>query len=190
MARSDSPHEEEATMAEINDPVARQVQSVVLAPGAGRDISLGPAGTVTLKAVAADTGGALSAYECVVPPATAGPPTHLHRDWDEAFYVLEGEMTFLIDGRTHRASAGSFVFIPRGILHTFWNASDAPATQLTVFTPAGIEAYFEEVTRVLADGGDEAIDAAAALMAKHDMIVPPATGPAYGALTPADRPER
>ena len=170
-----------------DEPVAGQGQSVVLAPGAGRASSLGDAGTVTLKAVAADSGGTLSAYEFVTPPATAGPPQHLHRAWDETFYVLEGEMTFLIDGREHAAPAGSFVFVPRGILHTFWNAGDAPAKQLTVFTPAGIEAYFEEVTRVLADGGDEAIDAAAALMAKHDMIVPPGTGPAYGALTSADR---
>lgn len=173
-------------MADSDETVARYGQSVVLAPGAGRNISLGPAGTVTLKAVAADSGGTLSAYEFVTPPATAGPPLHLHRTWDEAFYVLDGEMTFLIDGQTYSAPAGSFVFIPRGILHTFWNASDAPARQLTVFTPAGIEAYFEEVTRVLADGGEEELDAAAALMAKHDMIVPPATGPAYGALKPVD----
>jgi len=176
-------------MADIDDSVARHGQSVVIAPNTGRRIPLGDAGTVTLKAVAADSGGTLSAYEFATLPATAGPPLHLHRTWDEAFYVLEGEMTFLIDGQTHSAPAGSFVFVPRGILHTFWNAGDTPAKQLVVFTPAGIEAYFEEVTRVLADGGDEALDAAAALMAKHDMIVPPATGPAYGALTPANGPE-
>jgi quercetin dioxygenase-like cupin family protein len=177
-------------MEDGDEPVTRQGQSVVLAPGVGRDISLGDAGTVTLKAVATDSGGTLSAYEFATPPATAGPPLHLHRTWDEAFYVLEGEMTFLIDGRTHAAPAGSFVFVPRGMLHTFWNGSDAPARQLVVFTPAGIEAYFEEVTRVLADGGDEALDAAAALMAKYDMIVPPGTGPAYGALPAADRPQQ
>ena len=177
-------------MAGSDGTVTRHGQSVVLAPGAGRRISLGSAGTVTLKAVAADSGGTLSAYEFVTPPATAGPPLHLHRTWDEAFYVLEGEMTFLIDGHTHCAPAGSFVFTPRGILHTFWNAGDTPARQLVVFTPAGIEAYFEEVTQVLADGGDEALEAAAALMAKHDMIVPSATGPAYGALRSADRLEQ
>ena len=190
MAGSDSPHEEEGKMAGSDGTVRRHGQSVVLAPGAGRDISLGPAGTVTLKAVTADSGGTLSAYEFVTPPATAGPPLHLHRTWDEAFYILEGEMTFLIDGRTHCAPAGSFVFVPRGILHTFWNAGDTPAKQLVVFTPAGIEAYFEEVTRVLADGGDEALDAAAALMAKHDMIVPREARPAYSALPAAARPEQ
>ena len=102
----------------------------------------------------------ISAYEFVVPAATAGPPLHLHRDWDEAFYVLEGEMTFLIDGRTSSAPAGLFVFVPRGILHTFWNESAAPAKQLTVFIPSGIEAYFEDATRVIAAGGDDTPEAA------------------------------
>jgi quercetin dioxygenase-like cupin family protein len=169
-------------MAGTEDTVAPRGQSVVLAPSAGRQIPLGDAGVVTLKAIGAQTGGRLAAYEFVTPPATAGPPLHLHRTWDEAFYVLEGEMTFLIDGRTHTAPAGSFVFVPRGILHTFWNASDAPARQLTVFAPAGIEDYFEEVARVLAEGGEEALEAAAALMAEHDMVVPQDARPAYGAI--------
>jgi quercetin dioxygenase-like cupin family protein len=173
-------------MTDVNEAAARRAHSVVRPPGSGRRLPLGTAGIVTLKAVGAETAGTLAVYEFVTPPATAGPPLHLHRSWDEAFYVLEGEMTFLIDGQTHTAPAGSFVFIPHGILHTFWNASDAPARQLTVFTPAGIEAYFEEATRALAVDGDEAAAAVAALMALHDMVVPPEAGPSYGSLTPAD----
>lgn len=150
-------------------------------------IPLGGAGDVTLKAVGAETGGTLAVYEFVVPPATAGPPLHIHRSWDEAFYVLEGEMTFLIDGRTSTAPAGSFVFIPRGIPHTFWNESAAPARQVTVFNPAGIEEYFAEVSRVMAAGGEGTLEGVIALMEKHDMIVPPSTRQAYGALTPQPR---
>jgi quercetin dioxygenase-like cupin family protein len=176
-------------MAGSDGPVARHGQVVVLAHGEGRVIPLGDAGGVTLKAVGAETGDTLAVYEFEMPPAMAGPPLHLHRTWDEAFYVLEGEMTFLIDGQTTTAPAGSFVFIPRGILHTFWNASDAPARQLTIFTPAGIEAYFEEASQVLTAGSDEVLEAAATLMAKHDMVVPPETRPAYGALTPPLRAE-
>jgi hypothetical protein len=99
----------------------------------------------------------------------------------EAFYVLEGEMTFLIDGRTSAAPAGSFVFLPRGIARIFWNESAAPAKPLTVFTPAGIEAYFEEVTRVIAAGGDDTLEPATALLEKHDMVVPARSRQAYGA---------
>ena len=169
-------------MTDVDRTVVPHGQSVVRLPGEGRTISFGDAGEAILKMVSQESAGTMSAYEFVIPPKTAGPPLHLHRSWDEAFYVLEGEMTFLIDGRTSAAPAGSFVFIPRGITHTFWNESAAPARQLTVFTPAGIEAYFEEVTRVIATGGVDTLEAATALMEKHDMVVPASTRQAYGAL--------
>jgi oxalate decarboxylase/phosphoglucose isomerase-like protein (cupin superfamily) len=95
-------------------------------------------------------------------------------------------MTFLIDGCEHVARAGSFVFVPRGVAHTFWNAGAAPARQLTVFTPAGIEDYFAEVSLVLASGATETTEAATELMEKHDMVVSPSTRPVYGALAPPD----
>jgi len=166
-----------------SSPSERQLaRSIVRAAGEGRVFSLGDAGEAILKVVSDESAGTMSAYEFVIPAATAGPPLHLHRNWDEAFYVLEGEMTFLIDGRTSMAAAGSFVFIPRGIEHTFWNESSAPAKQLTVFTPAGIEAYFEDVTRVMAAAGDDTIEAVTALMETHDMVVSASTRQAYGAL--------
>jgi quercetin dioxygenase-like cupin family protein len=174
----------------VDDGVTQQRQAVgvVREAGAGRVVSLGEAGAVTLKLVGAESAGALAAYEFVTPPATAGPPLHLHRAWDEAFYVLEGEMTFLIAGQTHLAGAGAFVFIPRGVEHTFWNASTAPARQLTIFTPAGIEDYFDAVSRVLDGDGADSLQAAIALMEQHDMVVPATTQPAYGALGASDQP--
>ena len=169
-------------MTDLDRTETLRAQSVVSEPGKGRVVSFGDAGEATLKVVGRESGGTMSAYEFVIPPETAGPPLHLHRNWDEAFYVLEGEMTFLIDGRTSTVPAGSFVFIPRGILHTFWNEGTVPAKQLTVFTPAGIEEYFEEVTRVLEGGGENTLEAATALMEKHDMVVPASSRQAYGAL--------
>jgi quercetin dioxygenase-like cupin family protein len=171
-------------MPDHQDNQEQRLCGIVVLPGEGRDIPLGEAGMVTMKVEGRATGGTISAYEFTSPPRTAGPPLHMHRSWDEALSVLEGEMTFLIDGEEHVAPAGSFVFIPRGVPHTFWNAGDAPVRQLTVFTPAGIEGYFDDVTRVMAAGGEETLEAAIALMEQHDMIVPPGTRPAYGALTP------
>jgi quercetin dioxygenase-like cupin family protein len=161
----------------------RRARGFVYLPGEGRRISLGDAGVVTLKVVGNDTAGSLAIYEFVTPARTAGPPLHLHRTMDEAFHVLEGEMTFTVDGEITTAPAGSFVFVPRGILHTFWNESEVPARQLVVFTPSGIEHYFDEVTEVLATGEGDAIETVAALMEKHDMIVPADNRPAYGALS-------
>lgn len=158
--------------------------TIVRGTGEGEVIPLGEAGAVVLKAVGAETGGGLTISEFSMPPATAGPPEHLHRNWDGAFIVLDGEMTFLLDGRTHLAPAGSVIFIPRGVPHTFWNAGDAPARQVTVFSPSGIEHYFRDVTRVLATGGDDTLEAAASLMEQHDMVVPASSRSAYGALRP------
>jgi len=174
-----------------NDREDAQIRpALVLAPGEGRPVSLGAAGEVILKAVSSDTGGTLAVYEFTVPPATAGPPLHIHRNWDEGFYVLEGEMAFLIDGQTSTAPAGAFVFIPRGVPHTFWNKSAAPARQLTVFTPAGIEDYFDDVTQVMTAGGEDTLETATALMEKHDMVVPASSRAAYGALTSPQNPPR
>jgi uncharacterized cupin superfamily protein len=117
-----------------------------------------------------------------MPPETAGPPLHLHQSWDEAFYVLEGAVTFLIDSAEHVAPAGSFVFIPRGVPHTFWNAGSISARQLVVFTPSGIEGYFDAVSGVLDGGGEESLAGAIALMEQHDMLVPTSDRPAYGAI--------
>jgi mannose-6-phosphate isomerase-like protein (cupin superfamily) len=75
------------------------------------------------------------------PSPGVGPPLH-HHDFDEAFYVLEGELTFQLRDEIVRAGPGDLVFAPRGVPHTFANLSGAPARQLIVCTPAGFERYF------------------------------------------------
>ena len=61
-----------------------------------------------------------------VTPAGGGPPYHLHRDQDESFYVLEGEMTFYVGDAVIQANAGSFAFGARNVPHTFVVGSQAP----------------------------------------------------------------
>jgi quercetin dioxygenase-like cupin family protein len=84
--------------------------------------------------------GAVSVIETAPPPG-AGPRLH-HHDFDEAFYVLDGELTFQLGDELRRAGPGDLVFAPRGVPHTFANLSDRPARQLIVCTPAGFERYF------------------------------------------------
>lgn len=169
-------------MDDITAQASRTAPYVVQQPGDGRRIPLGGAGCVTMKVEGMHSGQRVAVYEFVAPAFTAGPPVHLHRTWDETFYVLDGEMTFLIDGTQHVAPAGSCVFVPRGVLHTFWNATSHPTRQLTFFTPAGIEDYFDALAVVLGSETPEAVAEAAALMATHDMVVPGDDIVAYGAL--------
>ena len=100
---------------------------------------------VTVKASADSTGGRVAVIEHVAPQGF-GSPLHVHRREDEWFYVLEGELTVWVDGETIVAPAGSFVFGPRDVPHTFAVASPQ-ARFLLVAEPAG----FEDFVRTLAE---------------------------------------
>src|SRR6187200_735270 len=73
----------------------RKVGIVVHAPGAGR--LFGPG--IAIK-VDVGQGRDFAAFEVPLPPVWEGPPPHLHREYDEAFYVVDGTVTFWIDGAT------------------------------------------------------------------------------------------
>ena len=88
-----------------------------------------------------ETGGHVSVTEIVVPPHSAGPPLHTH-DFDEAFYVLEGELIFRIEEALMTKGAGELAFAPRNVAHALANHSDAPARYLLTCTPAGFERHW------------------------------------------------
>jgi quercetin dioxygenase-like cupin family protein len=98
------------------------------------------------------SGGRVSVIESVMPPGVPGPPLHAH-DFDEAFYILEGELTFQLDDQFLIARAGELAFAPGGIPHTLANRSGARARFLIVCTPAGFEREFAR--RAAANSGVE-----------------------------------
>lgn len=87
-----------------------------------------------------DSDHVVSAVEMVRPARSAGPPLHVH-DFDETFYLLDGELTVQLGETTFPARAGELVFAPRGVPHTLANLGGAPARYLLVCTPAGFERY-------------------------------------------------
>lgn len=89
------------------------------------------------------TGGAYCLAEAIVPPG-GGPPPHFHTREEESFYVLEGEITFTVDGKKVVGSPGTFVQIPRGLPHAFKNDSSAPGRMLIQCAPAGFEKFMAE----------------------------------------------
>jgi len=93
------------------------------------------------KVTGVETHGLLALAE-VRAPRGSGSPVHTHRHEDEAWYVLEGELTFWLGGESRTATAGEFVFGPRGIRHRFRVDSEM-ARFLILVTPAG----FEDFTR-------------------------------------------
>ena len=87
------------------------------------------------------TGGQMSLTEIEVAPHSAGPPLHRH-DFDEAFYMLEGELIFQVEEALATRAAGETSFAPRNVAHTLANHGDAPARYLLVCTPAGFERHW------------------------------------------------
>jgi quercetin dioxygenase-like cupin family protein len=88
-----------------------------------------------------ETAGAVSIVELSSDAGWPGPPLHRH-DFDEAFYVTEGELTFQLGEEVFTRGPGELAFAPRNVAHTYANHSDAPARALLVCTPAGFERYF------------------------------------------------
>src|SRR5437764_4393519 len=93
----------------------------------------------TIKASSETTDGRVAVIEHLAPQG-AGSPLHVHSREDEWFYVTEGELTFWVGGQVINASAGSFVYGPRGIPHTF-TVSSQQARFLLVTEAAGFEVF-------------------------------------------------
>ena len=120
-----------------------QRQAVHIAVGEGKMLWVADE-LMTFKVSSEDTGGMYALTDSVVPPQGEAPLHVYHRE-DEAFWVLEGELEILVGEDTFRASAGSFVRLPKGVRHTYKNVDMRPARVLALIVPAGLEKFFEEV---------------------------------------------
>jgi len=150
------------------------MKPVVVPPGGGRFIAVGPAGRgVTVKASDPETGGLCTVWEGEVPHGAVGAGPHYHRGRDEFFYVLEGELVLRIDDEQHTAPRGTFAFVPRETIHGFHNASGELARLLVMHHPSGFERFFDEMQELVARQGSK--EERAALAARFDMFPVPAS---------------
>jgi quercetin dioxygenase-like cupin family protein len=127
------------------------LKSIAISPNEGTMLQVQPGETHILKAVGADTNGAYTLIEVMVEPQV-GPPMHLHQREVEAFYVLEGTFALQVGEQVLTGTAGWFMTIPKGIPHTFKNIGTTPARMLLLFVPAGIENFFEDLSKLNAAG--------------------------------------
>jgi quercetin dioxygenase-like cupin family protein len=126
-------------------------EAFIVQPGQGRLLDLGNFEAVVL-ATAGQTTDAFTLLQTQNEPPEFGPPLHIHRDAAEAFYVLEGEYLMFIDQSQQICPPGTFVFVPRGIPHTFKVISSGPGKKLNLFAPAAMVGFFEELAVAEAAG--------------------------------------
>ena len=76
-------------------------------------------------------------------PHRDGPPIHAHAAEDDSFFILEGELTFTVEGEDVVADPGTFVLVPPGLQHTFGNRGEAVVRMLNIHAPAGFDLRLE-----------------------------------------------
>jgi quercetin dioxygenase-like cupin family protein len=157
---------------------ASEQKVIHVAPGEGQ-MRWVAGDLVTFKIGGEDAAGAFTLGEEITPPR-GGPPPHLHTREDETFYVVEGELEFVVGERTISATAGSVVYCPRGIPHGFTNVGTTPSRMAVIIAPAGLEKFFEEVGEPVTDPssppeGPPDIERLVAVGRKHgiEMAPPP-----------------
>ena len=133
-------------------------EPLVLGPGEG--VRYEARGSeMFFKALASNTSGRLSLMDRTLPPGGRMPPPHRHAGNEEAYFVLDGDVTFVLDGRTTTRGPETFVLVPAGAGHTFGNTSDAPA----------LDGYFADLERLWAGDQPPSPEQERELMSRHGM---------------------
>ena len=118
-----------------------------------------------------DTNGVLTMFECIIHAGAKMPVPHYHKDFDETIYGVEGNVSYVVDGKLVEIGPGDSCFIPRGIVHGFSNKTDRTIKFLAVINPGifGIS-YFQEIAEVFSAGGPPNIAALKDVMQKHGLV--------------------
>lgn len=125
--------------------------------------------TGTVRVRGSETGGSLAVIEHTLPPGYVAMPMHRHSRETETTYVLEGTLTVKVGTRLQRARPGATVVKPVGVFHTYWNAGPQTARFLEIITPAGLEAYYEEMDALVPRAGTVPIDRVLELSQRYGL---------------------
>lgn len=140
---------------------------VSIAPGGGAAFRAGP-DRFTVKGTARERSAAFSVVEYTGAPHVPGPPRHVHRTFDEGWYLLEGAVEFTTPTGPIRAAPGAYLFVPRGVAHTFRVVGDGPARWIGIFSPGRYVGLIEELGQVLPEAGPPNPKKLTALFHRYD----------------------
>ena len=140
----------------------------LIGPGEGRRRYTARGSVMFFKALAEQDDGDLSLMERTLPPGGRRPPPHRHTNCSEAYFVLDGLVSVVVEGEEIAVGPEGFVLVPRGTAHTFGNAGDDEARLLVIHAPA-MDAYFAGLHELWNRPEPPTPDEERALMARFGM---------------------
>ena len=140
----------------------------LIGPGEGRKRYTARGSVMFFKALAEQDDGDLSLMERTLPPGGRRPPPHRHTNCSEAYFVLDGLVSVVVEGEELAVGPEGFVLVPRGTAHTFGNAGDDEARLLVIHAPA-MDAYFAGLHELWNRPEPPTPDEERALMARFGM---------------------
>jgi mannose-6-phosphate isomerase-like protein (cupin superfamily) len=140
----------------------------LIGPGEGQKRYTARGSVMFFKALAEQDDGDLSLMERTLPPGGRRPPPHRHTNCSEAYFVLDGLVSVVVEGEELAVGPEGFVLVPRGTAHTFGNAGHDEARLLVIHAPA-MDAYFAGLHELWNRPEPPTPDEERALMARFGM---------------------
>ena len=138
----------------------------------GRRIRIG--GDLLLVKALTGMGDGVAVLETVAAPGEPAPLDHVHRSYDEVFYVIEGQFEFRLGDRLTTVGPGGVATAPRGCAHTFKNCGNSEGRVLIVAAPGRAAQMLEDIGAMLAEPGPLPPEGLARVYEGHDtLLVPP-----------------
>jgi mannose-6-phosphate isomerase-like protein (cupin superfamily) len=140
----------------------------IVGPGQGGKRYTARGSIMLFKALAEQDDGDFSLMERTLPPGGRRPPPHRHTNCSEAYFVLDGQVSVIVEDEELIVGPEGFVLVPRGTAHTFGNAGEVEARLLVIHAPA-MDAYFAGLHELWNREQPPSPDEERALMARFGM---------------------
>jgi uncharacterized cupin superfamily protein len=152
-----------------NDYFDEEIDTIHIKKGEGKIGKIGGIDIIT-KLSKHQTGGNLGCDEATLKPGFLGAPPHLHKNFDEICFVLEGSVTIMVEEKIFQVNAGDWHLRPRNKMHTFWNSSESIARFVDIYIPGGHEDYMADLAKLFENNGRPKKEDFTLLEQKHDIV--------------------